>query len=1145
MDDEVHWGHSPVREEASVSRGEFVERDGETFYRISNYHRMPPFFLTVVSGFDHWMFVSSTGGLTCGRRDPENALFPYETDDRIHDADATTGPQSVLLVRGQDQVSLWKPFAREVPVYEIERNLLKNLVGNRLVFEEINRSLGLAISCEWSTSDRFGFVRKSTIRNSGTAELRIELLDGMRNILPFGVSRALQSNMSTLLDAYKQAESHAELCAAIYTLSSIPSDRAEPSEALAATVAWSIGLDRPQLLLSEDQVADFCAGLQVHGETFSCGKRGAFFLQSSFTLAPGAGRSWYLLADVAQGPAQVPALFDAIRRGVSAAAVDQDVARGTQRLLHLAGGADGCQLSSDPLLTARHFSNTLFNIMRGGTIYDAYRVPSADFLDFAGGWNEPVREKFAALPALQRERLALTELAAAARDSGDPHMERLVLEYLPLIFSRRHGDPSRPWNRFSIDLRNPDGTDRLHYEGNWRDIFQNWEGLAISYPEYIESFIARFVNASTADGYNPYRISRNGFDWEVLDPGDAWSNIGYWGDHQVNYLLRLLGLSRRYHPGRLGHMLERDMFVYADVPYRLKAYAALLQDPRNSVEYDAAEAAVIATRVAQTGSDGKLVTLADGAIYRVSLLEKLLVPALAKIGNFVPAGGIWMNTQRPEWNDANNALVGYGLSMVTLCYLRRYLVLLAVVVEEHASGRFAVSGELVDFLSGLDGALTRHRAMLGGAVAPADRKAFMDELGALGEAYRASVYGGFSGKKEQIGRAGLLAFIRLALEYLDHSIARSRRQDGLYHTYRLVYFAADGYEVEDQGEMLEGQVAVLSSGCLGPAESLELLDALRASDLYRSDQDSYMLYPERSLPRFLDKNVIAPHLVARNPWIQAELDSDHSRYLVRDVKGAAHFKPQFSNAAELRVSLRADPAVAGPDASALCDVYEAVFRHRQFSGRSGTMYKYEGLGCIYWHMVSKLALAVAETITAAARAGAGAPLIERLCGHFDHVRNGLGMHKAPAAYGAFPIDPYSHTPVFAGVQQPGMTGQVKEDILTRFEELGIRVEQGEIAFKPILLRREEFLTVPQPWRFQGRPEQPAEALQAGSLAFTLCGVPVIYRLADAPSIRLFTEQPEQLVIPGSSLGRSWTRSLCLREGRLLKIEVDLPRAALR
>jgi hypothetical protein len=32
-----------------------------------------------------------------------------------------------------------------------------------------------------------------------------------------------------------------------------------------------------------------------------------------------------------------------------------------------------------------------------------------------------------------------------------------------------------------------------------------------------------------------------------------------------------------------------------------------------------------------------------------------------------------MNTQRPEWNDANNALAGYGLSMVTLYQLERYL----------------------------------------------------------------------------------------------------------------------------------------------------------------------------------------------------------------------------------------------------------------------------------------------------------------------------------------------------------------------------------------------------------------------------------------------------------------------------------------
>ena len=77
--------------------GESVDRDGERFYRIANYHTMPPFFMSVVSGYDHWLFVSSTGGLTCGRRDPGNALFPYCTDDKIHDACETTGPKTVLL----------------------------------------------------------------------------------------------------------------------------------------------------------------------------------------------------------------------------------------------------------------------------------------------------------------------------------------------------------------------------------------------------------------------------------------------------------------------------------------------------------------------------------------------------------------------------------------------------------------------------------------------------------------------------------------------------------------------------------------------------------------------------------------------------------------------------------------------------------------------------------------------------------------------------------------------------------------------------------------------------------------------------------------------------------------------------------------
>ena len=48
------------------------------------------------------------------------------------------------------------------------------------------------------------------------------------------------------------------------------------------------------------------------------------------------------------------------------------------------------------------------------------------------------------------------------------------------------------------------------------------------------------------------------------------------------------------------------------------------------------------------------------------------------------------------------------------------------------------------------------------------------------------------------------------------------------------------------------------------------------------------------------------------------------------------------------------------DTNHLLDSFEAVFNHKAFTGRSGTFYGYEGLGSIYWHMVSKLALAAYE-----------------------------------------------------------------------------------------------------------------------------------------------------------------------------------------
>jgi hypothetical protein len=243
--------------------------------------------------------------------------------------------------------------------------------------------------------------------------------------------------------------------------------------------------------------------------------------------------------------------------------------------------------------------------------------------------------------------------------------------------------------------------------------------------------------------------------------------------------------------------------------------------------------------------------------------------------------------------------------------------------------------------------------------------------------------------------------------------------------------------------------------------------------------------------------------------------------------------------------LECDESVSGPDAEALCALYESVFSHRRFTGRSGAMYKYEGLGCIYWHMVSKLALAVAELIGAAVRSGEDGSIVDALFERFEAIRQGLGLHKTPARYGAFPVDPYSHTPGFAGVQQPGMTGQVKEDVITRFMELGVRVADGEVSFEPLLLRGDEFLREAARWTYSAGGGVRREALPAGSLGFTLCGVPVVYRRAEAFAIRVFSEEGPAAELRGAGLGRDRSRSLFTRDGRVRRIEVDLPAEQLR
>jgi hypothetical protein len=831
--------------------------------------------------------------------------------------------------------------------------------------------------------------------------------------------------------------------------------------------------------------------------------------------------------------------------------LEQAIRDDHQALLRNVASADGLQSTGSQLATAHHFANVLFNNMRGGVFTANYSIQSRDFRAFVAARNRTLEfEEQTCLSELP-ETIGYLELLAKARGRGNGNLLRLTLEYLPLTFSRRHGDPSRPWNAFEIRVHNEDGSTIFNYQGNWRDIFQNWEALCASFPAFLPSVVAKFVNASTIDGFNPYRLSRDGIDWEVPNPEEPWSNIGYWGDHQIVYLTKLLEALHNYFPGMLEELLGEEVFSYANVPYRIKPYDQIVVDSSKTIDYDVNLARHIASRVASLGADGKLVFDADGRVYHASLMEKLLVSMLCKLSNFVLDGGIWLNTQRPEWNDANNAIVGSGLSMVTVCYLLRHVNFLMRILKRHDDRRYAISAEIVEWFQRIHTLLEENRSLLSRTrIGAEDRARVLQASGQAFTDYRLKVYeAGFTGK-QALATAKIINFFQLASEYLGHSLRANRRDDHLYHAYNLLELSGDGAraEVRHLYEMLEGQVAALGSGTLDPGMAVDVINAMFNSKLFRDDQRSFMLYPERNLPGFLLRNRIAPTRVNSISLLRQLIETEDDRLIVRDVFDGYHFCHAIQKRADLeeqmaRLALEERWAeLVAQDRQRVRDVFEEVFGHKTYTGRSCTMYGYEGLGCIYWHMVSKLLLAVQENVFAAIDQSAPASVVDALARAYYRVRGGLSSDKTPSEYGAFPTDPYSHTPRHSGAQQPGMTGQVKEEILARYGELGVRVRDGQLLIQPQLMRRCEFLTGQAEFKyFDLLGQEQVIQLLPGCLAFSFCQVPVVCQLAsDTVSVDISFTDGRRLSRRQDYLDVDLSRKLFDRTGEIVRIDVQIP-----
>ena len=402
--------------------GYFTTLAGENgqFYKIENYDCMDDFFMTITSASDIWNFCWSQGGITAGRIDSNHAIFPYYTADKVSDDKAYTGPYTAILIQASDGEVIWEPFAslsaspaiRRVMEKNISRNIYKNTTGTEVWFEEINDELKLAFRYGWTSSPKYGLVRKSVITNLSDKDLKVKVIDGCQNILPACSTVDLQNNNSVLLDAYKKTDLDAESKLALFALSSVVCDKAEPSEGLFANISWFNTDDDLILAADTDAPKQFAEKGSVDGLEVVKGKRpGAFICREMEIASPaarndggfarndgGAARNdggasvfWYQVFDTNLDASKIALLKKELSDRTSAtAALEADIASGQKLMETYISEADGFQEPAETMTCVHHTENVMFNIMRGGFFANNGKIHLGDFMKFVSQRNKPL-----------------------------------------------------------------------------------------------------------------------------------------------------------------------------------------------------------------------------------------------------------------------------------------------------------------------------------------------------------------------------------------------------------------------------------------------------------------------------------------------------------------------------------------------------------------------------------------------------------------------------------------------------------------------------------------------------------------------------------------------------------------------------------
>lgn len=668
---------------------------------IDNYTEVPAFSsflpgLSGVKGIPVWSFYTNRGqGINSfGIHHKGNAIMEFNSANTAYENTPIKGFRTFVRVDGE----YYEPFCAYDPKAKRRMEIEKNALT---IFEE-SHGLKIRVCYIILPGENIGaLVRSVTVENADSTAHELEILDGMPQIIPYGIQNGQYKEMSNLFKSWADIK-NIEANAPLYTMRASSDDSAEVSEIQGGYFYLAVRDGELQPVLYDKNVIFAWDSSMVNAVTFrEEGLKGVLAKEQCFAN-------------------KVPCGFIPVKTVLAAGEICEFTA--------FSGFASSVDLLNEKAgsFCAKGYAKRKME--------EARELVSAYTKDVWTRSANPLFDQY-------MEQCYLDNFLRGGIPFVLGKGENKAVVHL---FSRKHGDPERDYNFFSIA-----GEYYSQGNGNYRDVCQNRRNDVFFNPAIEDFNVRHFYSLVQMDGYNPLEIrpctfvipEENksaaaeliaehvedpagkiaGVLSKLFTPGQVTNAIaahqlkvkgdeeelvngliglgreqieagfgeGYWSDHW-DYNLDLVDNFLLVYPDR------RESLLFGDDSYGFYDSVGVVR-PRSETYV------INKGKVRQYGSmyhckekaarlgfvDNGTNWLKDrqGNKVTTTLFGKMMTLAVNKFALLDSFGmGIEMEGGKPGWNDAMNGLPGlFGSGMPETLELKRLVDFLLEEVKRHSS----------------------------------------------------------------------------------------------------------------------------------------------------------------------------------------------------------------------------------------------------------------------------------------------------------------------------------------------------------------------------------------------------------------------------------------------------------------------------